>query len=90
MYCNMFDYWTNLVGFLLLKSSIAWSLVISLSRSRVRVPRGIAMVITSLQLIQMVVGCLVNVWAYQVNTRARSLIILSAKLKLSNCVLSNQ
>jgi len=32
---------------------------------RVRVPRGIAMVITSLQLIQMVVGCLVNVWAYQ-------------------------
>ena len=41
-----------------------------LSFHRVRVPRGIAMVITSLQLIQMVVGCLVNVWAYQVSPNA--------------------
>ncbi len=33
--------------------------------SRFRVPRSLAMIITALQLIQMVVGCVVNVWAYQ-------------------------
>lgn len=35
---------------------------------RFRVPRCISMVITSLQLIQMVVGCLVNVWVYQIKS----------------------
>jgi len=37
----------------------------ALKALRFRVPRGFAMVITSLQLVQMVMGTVVNVWAYQ-------------------------
>ena len=33
-----------------------------------RVPRFISMVITAAQLAQMVAGCAVNLWAYQVST----------------------
>ena len=38
---------------------------------RVQVPRCIAMVITSLQLMQMVVGCFVNYTAYNFKLRGR-------------------
>lgn len=37
---------------------------------RFRVPRGVSMVITALQLIQMVVGCMVNIWTYQIKSSA--------------------
>ena len=39
---------------------------------RVRVPKCVAMVITSCQLIQMVVGCLVNYTAYTFKTKGKS------------------
>ena len=38
---------------------------------RVRVPRCVAMVITSCQLIQMVTGCFVNYTAYTFKTKGR-------------------
>ena len=38
---------------------------------RIRVARSVAMVITSLQLLQMVVGCVVNYTAYTFKTKGQ-------------------
>ena len=46
-------------------------LILTISRSRIRVPRFISMVITSLQLTQMVVGCLVNIWVIEMKQSGR-------------------
>ena len=40
----------------------------ALKAMRYRVPQFVSMVITTAQLVQMVVGCAVNLWAYQVTT----------------------
>nr|WDS84447.1 elongation of very long chain fatty acids protein 6 [Apocyclops royi] len=48
-----------------------------------RVPRGIAMVITTLQLIQMVFGCLVNVWAYQIKEAGQECGVSHQNINLS-------
>ena len=40
----------------------------ALKAMRYRVPQFVSIVITTAQLVQMVVGCAVNLWAYQVTT----------------------
>jgi len=50
---------------------------------RFRVPRCIAMVITSLQLVQMVVGCLVNTTAYMLKRRGVQCGVSDTNLQLS-------
>ena len=42
-----------------------------------RVPRFVSMVITTAQLMQMVLGCAVNLWAYQVSYVLSYLILSS-------------
>ncbi|XP_045479678.1 elongation of very long chain fatty acids protein 6-like [Harmonia axyridis] len=46
-------------------------------------PRQISMVITALQLIQMVIGCLVNIWAHQLLQKRTECNITSLNIKLS-------
>lgn len=48
-----------------------------------RVNRGIAMVITTAQLMQMVTGCLVNVWAYQLKQGGEECHVTDPNIKLS-------
>lgn len=50
---------------------------------RFRVPRCIAMIITALQLIQMVVGCLVNIWTYQMKEDGLECHVSDKNIKLS-------
>lgn len=50
---------------------------------RIRVPRGVAMIITALQLIQMVVGCLVNIWTYQIKEDGLECQVSDNNIKLS-------
>merc|ERR1711893_430864 len=38
----------------------------ALRAQQFHVPRPVAMVVTAVQIIQMVIGCFVNVWAYQI------------------------
>merc|ERR1719447_2566377 len=51
--------------------------------AKFRVPRGIAMVITTLQLIQMVVGTLVNYWTYQLKEDGMDCQVSDTNIKLS-------
>ncbi len=48
-----------------------------------RVPKQIAMVITTLQLVQMVVGCMVNVWVIQMKSLGRVCHVSDTNIKLS-------
>merc|ERR1719427_2378378 len=51
--------------------------------AKFRVPRGIAMVITTLQLIQMIVGTLVNYWTYQLKEDGMECQVSDTNIKLS-------
>jgi len=51
--------------------------------AKFRVPRGIAMIITTLQLIQMVVGTLVNFWTYQMKQDGLECQVSDTNIKLS-------
>merc|ERR1711971_1495459 len=55
----------------------------ALKAMRIRVSRSVAMVITSLQLLQMVVGCFVNFLAYRYKTEGRECRVSDTNLKLS-------
>lgn len=55
----------------------------ALRAMRYRVPRGVAMVITSLQLLQMVVGCTVNFIAYKYKQSGSECRVSDTNLKLS-------
>nr|AIW65585.1 elongase 2 [Tigriopus japonicus] len=48
-----------------------------------RVPRSISMVITALQLIQMVVGCLVNIWVIQMKSNGLECHVSDPNIKFS-------
>ena len=50
---------------------------------RFRVPRCLAMIITTLQLIQMVVGCLVNFWTYQMKEDGQDCQVSDTNIKIS-------
>jgi len=50
---------------------------------RYNVPKSIAMVITALQLTQMIIGCYVNVWAYQVKTSGETCLVSFNNLNMS-------
>ena len=50
---------------------------------RVRVPNGISMVITSMQLVQMVVGCLVNLGVYNLKQSGLECNVSDRNIKLS-------
>ena len=50
---------------------------------RFSVPRSIAMVITTLQLVQMVVGCVVNYWTYQMKQDGLECQVSDTNIKLS-------
>merc|ERR1711953_1445704 len=55
----------------------------ALKAMRIRVARSVAMVITSLQLLQMVVGCVVNYTAYTFKTKGMSCGVSETNLRLS-------
>jgi len=55
----------------------------ALKAMRIRVARSVAMVITSLQLLQMVVGCLVNYTAFTFKTKGMSCGVSETNLRLS-------
>jgi len=50
---------------------------------RFRVPRCLAMIITTLQLIQMVVGCVVNFWTYQMKEDGMECQVSDTNIKIS-------
>ena len=50
---------------------------------RFRIPRWLAMVITSLQLVQMVVGCVVNYTAYTLKRRGVQCGVSNTNLQMS-------
>merc|ERR1711963_385048 len=50
---------------------------------RFNVPKFLAMIITTLQLIQMVVGCLVNIWTYQIKEDGLECQVSDNNIKLS-------
>ena len=50
---------------------------------RFNVPRWFAMLITALQLTQMVVGCLVNIWTYQIKEDGLECHVSDNNIKLS-------
>ena len=51
--------------------------------TRFRIPRCVAMVITSLQLLQMVVGCVVNYTAYTLKRRGVQCAVSYTNLQMS-------
>ncbi len=51
--------------------------------SRFRVPRSISMVITGLQLVQMVTGCLVNFWVIQIKSSGLECNVSDQNIKFS-------
>jgi len=55
----------------------------ALRAMRFRPPKAVAMLITSLQLLQMVVGCNVNFLAYRYKTEGRECRVSDTNLKLS-------
>merc|ERR1711902_28749 len=55
----------------------------ALKAMRIRVARSVAMVITSLQLLQMVVGCVVNHTAFTFKTKGMSCGVSETNLRLS-------
>jgi len=55
----------------------------ALRAMRYRPPKAVAMLITSLQLLQMVVGCTVNFLAYRYKTDGRECRVSDTNLKLS-------
>jgi len=61
----------------------------ALKALRVNVPKFIAMIITSLQLAQMVMGTAVNIWAYQVKTDGNECHVSMDNIKISLAMYSS-
>lgn len=66
-----------------LESSVQFDLTHAFFLSRYNPPRQIAMVITSLQLLQMIIGCAVNLWARQLLQNQAECHITPFNIKLS-------
>lgn len=55
----------------------------ALKAMRYRVPQFVSMIITTAQLVQMVVGCAVNLWAYQLKQNGEECNVSEQNIKLS-------